>query len=72
MAEIYQCLYRVLHWNILVHLPKTDINSATPSRQRQAVFHSFLSDDRKQYAATNTAHIKILISLLKDKEVLKT
>ena len=28
-------------------LPKTDINSTTPSRQLHAVFQSFLYDDRK-------------------------
>ena len=42
-------------------VPKTYINSTTPSRQRHAVFHSFLSNDRKQDAATTTAHIKRLI-----------
>ena len=31
---------------------QTNINSTTPSRQRHGVFHSFLSDDRKQDAAT--------------------
>ena len=41
-------------------LPKTDINSTTPSLQRHAVFHSFLSDDSKQDYATTTAHIKRL------------
>ena len=48
-------------------LPKTDINSTTPPRQRHAVFHSFLSDDRKQDSDTTTAHRKRLISLLKEK-----
>ena len=38
--------------------PKADINSSTLSRPRHAVFHSFLSDDIKQDAATNTAHSK--------------
>ena len=42
-------------------LPKTDINSTTPSRQRHAVFHSFLPDDSKQYAATTNAHSKRFI-----------
>ena len=32
----------------------------------------FLSDDSKQDAATTTAHRKHLISLLKDKKVMKT
>ena len=41
--------------------PKADINSTTPSRQRHAVFQSFLSDYSKQYSATTTAHIKRLI-----------
>ena len=58
----------VLHWKNLVHLPKADINSITPSRQRHAVFHYFLSGDSKQDAATTTAHIKRLISLLKLKK----
>ena len=53
-------------------LPKTDINSTTPSRQRHALFHSFLSNDRKQDASTSTAHIKHLISLLRQKRVLTT
>ena len=51
-------------------LPKAYINSITPSRQCHAVFHSFLSDDSRNDATTNTAHIKQLISLLKDKNVL--
>ena len=38
--------------------PQADINSSTLSRPRHAVFHSFLSDDIKQDAATNTAHSK--------------
>ena len=50
--------------------PQEDINSYILSRPRHAVFHSFLSDDRKQYAATTTAHSKRLISFLKDKQVL--
>ena len=50
-----------------IAVPQADINSTTPSRQRHALFHSFLSDDIKQDAATNTAHIKHLISLLKEK-----
>ena len=48
-------------------LPKSDINSTTPSSQHHAVFYSFLSDDSNKDAATNTAHRKLLISLLKDK-----
>ena len=52
--------------------PQADINSSTLSRPRHAVFHSFLSDDSKQDAATTTAHSKILISLLKNKKVLTT
>ena len=38
--------------------PQADINSSTLSRPRHAVFHSFLSDDSKQDAATTTAHSK--------------
>ena len=41
--------------------PKADIMSSTISRQRHAVFHSFLSDDSKQDAATTTAYSKRLI-----------
>ena len=52
-------------------LPKAGINSTTPSIQRHSVFHSFLSDDSKQDAATTTAHWKNLISLLKDKKYLQ-
>ena len=48
-------------------VPQTNLNSATPSCQRHAVFQYFLSDDRKQYAATTTAHRKLLILLLKEK-----
>ena len=32
------------HFSALI---KSDINSTTPSRQRHAVFNSFLSDDSK-------------------------
>ena len=59
----------------LVHFsaaPQTDINSYTLSRQRHAVFHSFLSEDSKQDASTTTAHIKKLISLLNNKKLLTT
>ena len=53
-----------------MHLPKEYINTTTPSRQRHAVFHYFLSNGIKNYASTTTAHIKLLISLLKDKNLL--
>ena len=53
-------------------VPQADINSYTLSRQRHAVFHSFLSEDSKQDAATTTAHIKRLISLLKEKQLFTT
>ena len=42
-------------------VPQADINSSTLSRQRHAVFHSFLSDDSKHDAATTTTHTKELI-----------
>ena len=42
-------------------LPQANINSTTPSRQRNAVFNYLLSDDSKQDATTSTAHIKSLI-----------
>ena len=41
-----------------MNLPKTNINSTTPSHQRHAVFRSFLSDDSKQDDDTTTAHSK--------------
>ena len=55
-----------------MHLPKADINSTTPSCQRHAVFHYFSSEDRKQDAATTTAHINHFNSLLKGKKLLTT
>ena len=51
-------------------VPQTNLNSTTPSCQRHALFHSFLSYDSKQDAATTTADRKHLISLLKDKKIL--
>ena len=51
-------------------LLKADIHSNAPSRQRHAVFHSFLSDDSKQDTATNNAHRKRSIVLLKGKKLL--
>ena len=52
--------------------PNVDIKSSTISRQRHAVFHSFLSDNSKHDAATTNAHRKRLISLLNNKNVLTT
>ena len=52
----------------LSELLKSDINSITPSHQRHAEFHSFLSDDIKHYADNTTEHIKYLISFLKEKK----
>ena len=48
------------------------INSTIPASPRHAVFHYFLSEDIKQDAATTTVHSKRLLSLLKNKQVLKT
>ena len=42
-------------------LPKTEINSTTPSCQRHAVFQSFLSDDIKHDADNTNAQSKHLI-----------
>ena len=36
------------------------------SRTLNAVFHSFISDNSKQYAATTAAHSKRIIELLKN------
>ena len=38
--------------------PQVDIHSSSFSRPRHAVFHSFLSDDSKQDAATTSAYSK--------------
>ena len=51
-------------------LPKIDTNSTTPSHQRHAVFHSFLSDNSKQDAATITACRKRFISFLKEEKII--
>ena len=53
-------------------LPKIDINTTTPSRQHHTVFHSFLSNNSKQDAATNTAHINCLVLFLKEKQLFTT
>ena len=52
--------------------PQAYINTSSLTCPRRAVFHSFLSDDSKQDAATNTAHSKRLISLLKNEKVVVT
>ena len=46
-------------------LPQTEINSTTEPCPRHAAFHSFLSYDSKQDAATTTSHRNCLIELLK-------
>ena len=46
-------------------LPQTEINSPTKPCPRHAAFHSFLSDNSKNEAATTTTHIKLSIELLK-------
>ena len=48
-------------------LPKTGINASAKSCPRHEVFHSFLLDDSKQYAVTNTAQRKHFIDFLKGK-----
>ena len=53
-------------------LPKSDINSTTLSHQRHVVFHYFVYDDSKRDYATTTAHIKPLISFLKEKKIMTT
>ena len=52
--------------------PKANIMSYTISLQHHAVFHTFLSEDSKQDAATTTAHSKQLISFLNNKTILTT
>ena len=51
-------------------LTQTEINSSTKLCPRHSVFHSFLSDDIKQDAATTNSHSKRLIELLKEQKVL--
>ena len=53
-------------------LPQTKINSSTKACPCHAVFHYFLLDDSKQDSATTTAHIKILIELLKKQKLMKS
>ena len=53
---------------ILEHLsalPQTEINSSIEPCTQNGAFHYFLSDERKQYAATTTTHSNSLIELLK-------
>ena len=49
-------------------LPQKEINTSTEPCTQHAVFHSFLSDYRKQDAATTTAHRNSLIELLEKKK----
>ena len=51
--------------------PKVDTKSSKISCQSHAVFYSFLSDDRKKDAATTISRRKRLISLIKNKKILK-
>ena len=46
-------------------LPQIEINLSKKPCLCHAVFHSFLSDDIKKYAATTTEHRNRLIELLK-------
>ena len=39
-------------------------------RTRHAMFHSFLSDDRKQDSATIISHRKLIIELLKQQNIM--
>ena len=48
--------------------PQSDINLSSLPCPRHAVFHSLLSDDSKQDAATTIAHSKLLISLIKNRK----
>ena len=51
-------------------LPHTEIKASIKSCPRGAVFHTFLSNNSKQDAATTTAHNKKTIELLKEQKVL--
>ena len=50
-----------------IALSKLEINSSKKLCTCHAVFHYFLSDDRKQYFATIILQRKSLIDLLKEK-----
>ena len=65
MVEIDPCILTELHWNIFLCITIDRINSSTKSRLRHTVFHSFLSDDNKQDAATTTSNSKHLVQVLK-------
>ena len=67
MVEIYQCIGSITLEHVSA-LPKADMNSTAPSRQRHAVFRSLLSDNIKQDSAITTAHCKHSISFLKEKK----
>ena len=54
----------------LIALPQTEISSSTKPFPRHAVFHYFLSDDRKQDAVTTTAHSKRLIEMFTEQKLL--
>ena len=47
-------------------LPQTEINSPTKPFPRHTVFHYFLSDFNKKYAATTTSHSKPLSEMLQE------
>ena len=51
-------------------LPQIELNTYTKPCLRCAVFHYFLSDDRKQDAANNTTHRNFFIEILKEQKLL--
>ena len=51
------------HFSALI---QTEINASTEPCPPHAVFHYFLSDYRKQYSTTTTAHSISFIELLKN------
>ena len=63
MVEIDQCIYRVLHWSILVHFQRQISIQLYNNVNFPQCFNIFLSDDNKEDAATTTAQIKCLIAL---------
>ena len=48
-----------------IEIKQTEIKPPIEPCLRHSVFHYFLSDDSKQDSATNTAHRKCLIEILK-------
>ena len=49
---------------------QTETPGTPQSRRSQSVFHSFFSDDRKQDSSTTISHIKCIIELLNQRNII--